>query len=685
MATRDRRRAAWKRTNRALASLFVVVSALSFSSVAQAAPAKSGSAGPTITAAERRIAALAVVPTSVPKAPIDEAAVRAASGVASRASMAVGKLVVPTNGAYLGAWVDPGGQNCAGTCLTQASAQFRAAVGRPMAIGSEYLGWLDTPDIPNLETIAAQGAVPLISQHCVTSAGVTIPDSDINAGIYDDNIAVFAGQLATLKFPVLYRWMWEENNFTENDQFTKCIGSDGPAGYIAAWQRIWTIFQDAGATNVSFVWNPSASVANGCGPDPINSFTNQPYPVLTDYWPGSQFVDWAGFDYYDARTNAPNPVGTVHPDDFSGVTNPATGVENSVQCSYTAETTLWPGVPLLMGETAAPRLPNAGTQQMYINDIANNAATLRPAIKAIVWFDVSTKGDLNNDWTFSADGLRAFTNMGHLPYFSVMPTSVSGCPVGGNQTLSGTPRAIVAMTDGVCPGYWVATTGGEVTIFGSAGYYGDLRTSRLNAPIVAMAATPDDAGYWLLGADGGIFSFGDATFYGSTGGLKLNKPIVSMAATPDGGGYWLVASDGGVFAFGDASFFGSTGSMRLNAPVVGITSAVDGGGYRLVASDGGIFSFGDASFLGSMGGASLNKPIIGMTTDPVAGGYRLVASDGGVFSFGAVFYGSLAGTALAAPIVSLAPNWLGTGYYLLGADGGVFNLGSATFLGRVFG
>ena len=59
-------------------------------------------------------------------------------------------------------------------------------------------------------------------------------------------------------------------------------------------------------------------------------------------------------------------------------------------------------------------------------------------------------------------------------------------------------------------------------------------------------------------ADGGVFSFCEP-FYGSMGGTRLNRPIVGMAATPDGGGYWLVAADGGIFTFGDARFYGSMG------------------------------------------------------------------------------------------------------------------------------
>jgi hypothetical protein len=79
----------------------------------------------------------------------------------------------------------------------------------------------------------------------------------------------------------------------------------------------------------------------------------------------------------------------------------------------------------------------------------------------------------------------------------------------------------------------------------------------LNAPVVAMAATPTGRGYWLVAADGGIFAYGDAVFDGSTGALKLNQPMVGLAAHGNDAGYWLVAKDGGIFAFGGAPFFGS--------------------------------------------------------------------------------------------------------------------------------
>ena len=176
--------------------------------------------------------------------------------------------------------------------------------------------------------------------------------------------------------------------------------------------------------------------------------------------------------------------------------------------------------------------------------------------------------------------------------------------------LSGTAGLVVSVEPLGAPGYWEVASDGGIFSYGGAQFYGSTGSLHLNASIVGMAATPDDAGYWLLGSDGGIFAFGDAVFYGSTGSMHLNAPIVGMTPTPDGGGYWLVASDGGIFAFGDAAFYGSTGGIPLDKPIVGMASTIDGDGYWLVASDGGVFAFGDAAFFGSTGGLPLQKPIV---------------------------------------------------------------------------
>ena len=113
----------------------------------------------------------------------------------------------------------------------------------------------------------------------------------------------------------------------------------------------------------------------------------------------------------------------------------------------------------------------------------------------------------------------------------------------------------------------MAADGGVFTF--NAGFFGSQANTRLDAPAVGMAATPDGKGYWLVAADGGVFTHGDAGFFGSQASTRLDAPVVGMAATPDGKGYWLVAADGGVFAHGDAGFFGSQAATHLNAPMVG--------------------------------------------------------------------------------------------------------------------
>jgi len=180
----------------------------------------------------------------------------------------------------------------------------------------------------------------------------------------------------------------------------------------------------------------------------------------------------------------------------------------------------------------------------------------------------------------------------------------------------------------------------------SAGIY-------LPTPTVGIAAAP--VGVWLATADGGVFAGCGAPFFGSMGGSRLDQPVVGLAATPDGGGYWEVAADGGVFAFGDAGFYGSMATAHLNEPIVGMAATNDGRGYWLVASDGGVFAFGDARFGGSMGARPLNAPMTGIAADPAGTGYWTAASDGGVFAFGgAPYLGSEGGQPLDGAVVGIA-------------------------------
>ena len=345
-----------------------------------------------------------------------------------------------------------------------------------------------------------------------------------------------------------------------------------------------------------------------------------------------------------------------------------------------------PGSPVTYNASVSPR-PDGGSVGFWDGGEPISGCGEQP-------IDPAT-GSAHCSVTYSAAGAHAIT----ARYFGDTNFAESGpspevaesvtppCPTGVTHQALGEPWAVAAMTAVVngrtCAGYWIVTRAGGVIAVGAAPWYGDEALTRLNAPMIGIAATASGKGYYLLGADGGIFTFGDAQFHGSTGSMRLNAPVVTMAVTATGHGYWLTASDGGIFTFGDAPFYGSMGSKRLNKPVVGMSADPRTGGYWMVAADGGIFSF-NAPFYGSMGSKPLNQPVVGMTTQPDGTGYRLVAADGGVFDFGsALFYGSLPGEGVKNPqVTTMAPSVDGNGYYLINSAGTIWAFGDAPYLGN---
>jgi hypothetical protein len=265
-------------------------------------------------------------------------------------------------------------------------------------------------------------------------------------------------------------------------------------------------------------------------------------------------------------------------------------------------------------------------------------------------------------------------------------TAAAGGKSGTAQlTESAAPTTTTTQPAQSTQGYSLVGEDGSLYAFGNAKNLGDMKGTKLNAPIIGVAYTPGGSGYWLVAKDGGIFTFGDADFYGSMGGTKLNSPVIGMAATPTGKGYWLFAGDGGIFTFGDAQFFGSMGDKKLNAPVINMEPVKSGNGYWLVAADGGIFTFGNAQFYGSMGDQKINQPVFDMTSTDTDHGYWLVARDGGIFSFGDAetkFYGSAVNDfPRPTKIIGMDATPDNQGYWIADADGKVYKYGNAQDLG----
>jgi len=145
---------------------------------------------------------------------------------------------------------------------------------------------------------------------------------------------------------------------------------------VAAWQHIWNIFHQVGATNVALVWCPGVSGG---------------VTKMAQYFPGASYVDWIGADGYDRKA-----TGTAA---FSQVFGPW----YSAYAGYAK--------PMIIGETGA----QAVDQVAYIQGLASELPTTYPQIKALVYFDAPGTSGV---WTLTAPGAAALAAMASSSYFS---------------------------------------------------------------------------------------------------------------------------------------------------------------------------------------------------------------------------------------------------------------------------
>jgi hypothetical protein len=231
---------------------------------------------------------------------------------------------------------------------------FEAQVGRKMALTQHYYAWTDPFPGEAVTEDYAEGRVPIESWGC----GDT--DANVAAGVDDATILIpQALKLKALGKPIFLRWFWDMNSPSTPTFRAVCYdpktdaanGAFSPTEYIAAWQHIWTVFQQQGATNVIFVWAP----ANVTG-----------VPSGTPFYPGAGYVDWIGMDRFDSPSlNVP-------------FAQTYTGAYQQLS-AYVK--------PIMIAETGA-----ANDQQSYFDPPSgpSDVTTLQtqlPFVKAYVYFD----------------------------------------------------------------------------------------------------------------------------------------------------------------------------------------------------------------------------------------------------------------------------------------------------------
>jgi hypothetical protein len=320
------------------------------------------------------IAALVVAAVAVTVSRVDAVATPSPSRTTHAAAAPSAPLLppaVPTKSAYLGAFVAPHvGETVAQADVRLELAQignFDGAIGRPLGLVHVYQPWATPVKVATLAALSSTGATPVIDWTCTS-------DASIIAGTQDSLITSYAESLKSYGRPVFLRWFWEMN-LVALPRDSGCLGSLGSAGYVKAWQHIWTIFQTVGATNVAFVWCPSILAQS----------------IAAEFYPGDAYVDWIGWDGYD-RTQSPTMLQTQFlPFYDQWVTH---------------------GKPMMIGETGATI-----DQATYLAQLTAVLPVTFPQVHAILYYD--SKSD--SDWTLvntpGQPGFTQFVTMGQTPYF----------------------------------------------------------------------------------------------------------------------------------------------------------------------------------------------------------------------------------------------------------------------------
>ncbi len=300
---------------------------------------------------------------------------RAAPVAAPQASSGSSALLVPAQGALLGAFVGTG-----------TLAGFEAELGRQVAINHNFVGW-SQDWTTMLSSLAAGGRIPLVTWEA-WDGSVGAPLTNIIGGTYDSMITARAQAVKAFGKKFFLRWGHEMNgNWYPWDGANNGANLAATTTFISAYRHIHDLFVAAGATNALWVFCPNVASVPG---DSWNQWQN--------YYPGDAYVDWMGFDGYNWGTIQATSTWQTFP-----------AIAGSIYASLAAK-----GKPIMIPETASAE--QGGDKTAWIAGILPAMKTMFPAVKALVWFQMNKETDWRVDSSPSA--ATAFVSLANDPYFN---------------------------------------------------------------------------------------------------------------------------------------------------------------------------------------------------------------------------------------------------------------------------
>lgn len=241
---------------------------------------------------------------------------------------------------------------------------YAAMVGRKPDIVMDYSNVTD-PLLTETEisNLSERGETPMVTWQLYQSGwgGATISLDAIAAGSYDNYLRSAANLAKSMPFnEILIRFAHEMNG--------NWYGWSGnPGAYVAAWRHVVTIFREAGATNVRWVWSPNVDYGS--------------YP-FAGYFPGDSWVDYVALDGYNWGTAG---IGA----------NKWQSLSQVFASSYKQLTQL-SSKPVMIAETSSSEA--GGSKADWIREGFLKAIPQEfPRVQAVVWFDRTQEEDWRID------------------------------------------------------------------------------------------------------------------------------------------------------------------------------------------------------------------------------------------------------------------------------------------------
>jgi hypothetical protein len=160
-------------------------------------------------------------------------------------------------------------------------SEFASATGAKVSYVLSYSSFPGPFNTGFANLVSSHGSVPVI-QLLPYDASL----QDIAAGDYNSDLRTYADEAKAFGKPVIISFAPEANG----DWYGWGYGNTSPTTWVAAWRHVVTVFRQQGATNVTWMWTMNAPFPNS-GP-------------VSDYWPGSAYVDIVGLDGYYATESS---------------------------------------------------------------------------------------------------------------------------------------------------------------------------------------------------------------------------------------------------------------------------------------------------------------------------------------------------------------------------------------------